>query len=55
MKSKKPTTTIIIKAPKRRNLAARVIDQKAQTIPDGPRRMSTRAAKDRAVLTDQGN
>ena len=54
MKSKKPTAVLVIKAPKRRNAAARVVNQKAQTIPDGPRRMATREAKNRAILTDQG-
>ena len=54
MKSKKPTTVIIIKAPKKRNPAARVVNQKAQTIADGPRRQATRDAKDRAILKDQG-
>jgi hypothetical protein len=54
MKSKKPTTVIIVKAPKKRNPAARVVNQKAQTIADGPRRQATREAKDRAILKDQG-
>lgn len=54
MKSKKPTTVIIAKAPRKRNLAAKVVNQKAQTIEDGPRRQGTRKAKDRAVLKDQG-
>lgn len=54
MKSKKPTTIMIIKAPKKRNPAARVINQKAQTIADGPRRQATREAKNRSILKDQG-
>ncbi|WP_155121313.1 hypothetical protein [Bryobacter aggregatus] len=54
MKSKKTTTVILAKAPKKRNHAARVLNQKAQTIADGPKRMGTRAAKTRAVLKDQG-
>lgn len=54
MKSKKPTTVITAKAPKKRNPAARVVNQKAQTIEDGPRRQGTRKAQDRAALKDQG-
>jgi hypothetical protein len=54
MKSKKPVEVITVKAPIKRNQAARVINQKAQTISDGPRRQNTRKAQDRAALKDQG-
>jgi len=54
MKRKKPTITIIAKAPKKRNLAANVVNQKSQTIEDGPRRQGTRIPDRRAALKDQG-
>jgi len=54
VKNKKPTVTITAQAPKKPHHAARVINQKAQTIEDGPRRQGTRSAKERAALKDQG-
>lgn len=52
MKGKK-STVIRAKAPAKRNPAARVVNQKAQTIADGPKRLGTRRAKTRAALEDQ--
>ncbi len=54
MKRKKQAEVIVAKAPAKRNHAARVVNQKAQTIEDGPRRQGTRKAQDRAALKDQG-
>lgn len=53
-KKSHPTETVSLPAPKRRNAAARVINQKAQTIADGPRRQGTRRAREKAALKDQG-
>jgi hypothetical protein len=54
VKRKKPTELIRAKAPARRSPTARVINQKAQTMAEGPRRQSTRQAQKRAALEDQG-
>jgi hypothetical protein len=52
MKGKK-STVIRAKAPVKRNPAARVVNQKAQTLSDGPKRQGTRKAQFRAAIEDQ--
>lgn len=52
MKGKK-STILTFKAPKKRNPAARIVNQKAPVIADGPKRMGTRKARERAILEDQ--
>ncbi len=54
MRYKKPTEKIVLKPAVKRNPAARVVNQKAQTMQDGPRRLGTRKARERAALKDQG-
>jgi hypothetical protein len=51
MKGKK-TAAIVLPKAKKRNAAARVVNQKAVTMQDGPKRMGTRAAKDRKAIED---
>jgi hypothetical protein len=53
-KKNHPTQTVSLPAPKRRNAAARVLNQKAQTMAGGPRRQGTRRAREKAALKDQG-
>jgi hypothetical protein len=53
-KTKKETIHITAKAPKKRSPSARVVNQKAPIMQEGPKRMNTRDAKDRAALKDQG-
>jgi hypothetical protein len=50
MKGKK--TTIRAKAPTKRNPAARSLNQKAQVMSDGPKRMGTRKARERKDIED---
>jgi hypothetical protein len=50
-KKKEPIVLPPVKL-KKRNAAARVVNQKAQTMQEGPKRMGTRAAKDRKAIEE---
>ncbi len=51
MKGKK--TIIVAKAPKKRNPAARALNQKAQVLAEGPKRMGTRRAREQRDIEDK--
>jgi hypothetical protein len=50
MKGKK--TTIRAKAPKKRNPVARALNQKAQVMAEGPKRLGTRRAREKRDIQD---